>query len=187
MSLARRQTSPVRNRRWLYAVAGCLIVTGLVAAAVWFGHSSNATSGRQGGQPEHTATNDDEDQAPTAPPPAALVAIRTVAGQAVMADGAGFTLYTFSADSAQVSRCTGECARRWRPFTSAGGKPQAGTGAALGQVGSIQRADGTFQVTYNGWPLYHFVGDTQPAAQDGAGRKEYGGSFNPAPPTANHA
>jgi predicted lipoprotein with Yx(FWY)xxD motif len=187
MSLARRLSSLVRNRRWLPAVAGCVIVAVLVAAAVWFGHSSDTTSDRPNGQTGQAATNDDEDRPPTAPPPVALVTISTVAGHAVMTDGAGFTLYTFSADSAQLSRCTGECARRWRPFTSAGGKPRAGAGATLGLVGSIQRADGTFQVTYNGWPLYHFVGDTQPAAQQGAGRNEYGGSFNPAPPPANHS
>ena len=188
MPLARWRSTPVATRLWLLAVTGSVVVAAVVATGLWHGRSQAkpvATAPRV--QTELGPVDDDQDQPPTAPPPAALVMIRTVAGHAVLTDAGGYTLYTFSVDSAQTSRCTGECARRWLPLTSAGGKPQAGSGASLAQVGSIQRADGSYQVTYNGWPLYHFIGDTSPNAQDGAGRTEYGGSFNSTPPAANRS
>ena len=39
------------------------------------------------------------------------------------------------------------------------GEPSAGEGVTSGAVGLITRAGGSKQITYNGWPLYHFAGD----------------------------
>ena len=183
MPLARWGSLPIRTRRWLLAVTGCAVV----ATGGWLGHPFAKPAPKPRGQTELGPVDGDEDRPPTAPPPAATVTVQMQAGHAVLTDAEGHTLYTFSTDSSQVSRCTGECAHRWQPLTSAGGKPQAGAGASLAQIGSIQRTDGSYQVTYHGWPLYHFVGDTLPAAQEGAGRTEYGGRFDPAPPTTNPA
>jgi hypothetical protein len=36
-------------------------------------------------------------------------------------------------------------------------------------LGVIQRADGTYQVTYNDMPLYRFIKDTQPGDANGQG------------------
>ena len=44
----------------------------------------------------------------------------------------------------------------------------AGEGVDSTLLGTITRDDGTTQVTYNGWPLYYFAGDT--AASDTAGQ-----------------
>jgi predicted lipoprotein with Yx(FWY)xxD motif len=167
-------------RRWLLVLLACLVVGVGVVAVV---HRPGRPAGPAAAAP--TSEAEDEDAPPTAPPPPALVTIRTETGSAVMADAAGYTLYAFSADSPQVSRCIDDCARRWLPLVSSGGKPQAGNGTSLAQIGSIRRADGSYQVTFNDWPLYHFVGDTLPDAHDGAGRTEYGGRWSPAPPSAN--
>jgi predicted lipoprotein with Yx(FWY)xxD motif len=184
MLLSRWVSLPVRTRRWLLGVGGLLAVAAVVGLVAWITQPA-APAAKPKVQTELGPVDNDEDHVPTAPPPAALVSIRTSAGQKVMADGQGYTLYAFSADSSQLSRCTGACARRWIPLTSSGGKPQAGAGASLSQIGSFQRPDGSFQVTYNGWPLYRFSGDTKPAEQSGAGRTEYGGRFSPAPPAIN--
>ena len=72
------------------------------------------------------------------------------------------TLYTFSKDTANSgqSACTGSCLATWPALTvPAGSTASAGSGAG-GKIGTITRSDdGSLQVTYNGLPLYFFVGD----------------------------
>lgn len=90
--------------------------------------------------------------------------------------GSVFTLYGFSSDTSATSACTGSCARFWPPLLTSE-PPQAGTGVAQGMLGAIQRPDGTFQVTYNGHPLYLFVND-QAGTTNGQGVHAFGGTFN---------
>jgi predicted lipoprotein with Yx(FWY)xxD motif len=79
----------------------------------------------------------------------------------------GRTLYTHAGDSATSSTCTGGCATAWPPLSTMG-QPTAGAGVT-GQLGTLTRADGTTQVTYNGMPLYYWQGDTKPGDVTGNG------------------
>lgn len=85
----------------------------------------------------------------------------------ILADDAGLTLYTFKNDVAGngASKCLEGCATAWPPLVIEG-EPTAGTGAD-GEVGTIDRPDGTTQVTYDGMPLYRFSGDTAPGDTNG--------------------
>lgn len=96
-------------------------------------------------------------------------------------------VYSFSKDSSTKSTCTGQCAIAWPPVITNG---SAGVTRPLSahKVGTIKRADGTTQVTYDGKPLYYF-GDETPAesrANDGIafikgngnGIKVNGGTFH---------
>jgi predicted lipoprotein with Yx(FWY)xxD motif len=85
------------------------------------------------------------------------------------------TLYAFSADSAHASRCTGLCARIWIPVLTSK-QPSAAAGADGSKLGTISRHDGTFQVTYNGQPLYFFAKDLS-AGTSGNGITAFGGTF----------
>jgi predicted lipoprotein with Yx(FWY)xxD motif len=95
----------------------------------------------------------------------------------ILADGEGMSLYVFMADTqdAGTSACTdAECTADWPPLVT-DGDPVAGEGVDQTLLGTITRDDGTTQVTYNGWPLYHFSGDTAPGDTNGQGLEEFGG------------
>lgn len=89
-------------------------------------------------------------------------------GAAGLVDGRGFSLYVFANDTAGggTSACTGGCASAW-PALTADGEPTAGEGVT-GELGTITRADGTTQVTYDGLPLYFFASDAAPGDTNGA-------------------
>jgi len=76
----------------------------------------------------------------------------------VLTNAQGLTLYWFAPDTATMSSCYGTCAGYWPPVT---GTPTAGLGIP-GTLATIKRSDGTTQVTYDGHPLYTYIGDTAP-------------------------
>jgi predicted lipoprotein with Yx(FWY)xxD motif len=76
----------------------------------------------------------------------------------VLTNAHGYTLYWFAKDTATKSNCNGSCATYWPPVI---GKAVAAAGASLPHsFGTIKRADGQTQVTYDGHPLYTYAGDT---------------------------
>lgn len=81
----------------------------------------------------------------------------------VLATPAGITLYTFDMDKKGVSHCTNACAQTWPPFSA---KADA---QATGEFSVIKRADGSKQWSYEGKPLYTFVGDTAAGDANGNG------------------
>src|ERR1700681_3060902 len=84
------------------------------------------------------------------------VNMTTINGTAVLTNSAGKTLYWFAPDTSTTSKCSGSCATYWPPVT---GPVTAGSGVT-GTLSTITRADGTMQATYDGHPLYTYVGDT---------------------------
>jgi predicted lipoprotein with Yx(FWY)xxD motif len=80
---------------------------------------------------------------------------------AILTDAQGKTLYLFTKDAENVSNCYDQCATAWPPLLVAEGeKPTAGEGAT-GTLETIERTDGTYQVAYNGMPLYYYAKDTE--------------------------
>jgi predicted lipoprotein with Yx(FWY)xxD motif len=73
----------------------------------------------------------------------------------------GRTLYTFTLDTSTKSNCTGACAIEWPPLLVPKGVKLSEVvhGVTASKVGKIKRANGTFQLTYEGKPLYRFAGD----------------------------
>ena len=99
------------------------------------------------------------------------LAMKTINGTAVVTDAQGMTLYWFVPDTSTASKCTGSCATYWPPVT---GTVTAGSGVT-GTLGTITRPDGTTQATYDGHPLYTYVGDTAPGQAKGNGKNLSGG------------
>jgi len=100
-------------------------------------------------------------EASAAAPSAVAVGVRVtlkaarIGGVTVLTNAKGRTLYWFAPDTSATSKCTGSCAAYWPPVT---GDPEAGPGVP-GKLGTITRPGGDAQVTYNGHPLYTYIGD----------------------------
>jgi predicted lipoprotein with Yx(FWY)xxD motif len=86
------------------------------------------------------------------------------------------TVYLFEADKGKASSCSGECASAWPPVTT-DGSPAASGAAKSSQLGTIQRSDGTTQVTFAGHPLYYFVRDKDSGDAYGQGSKAFGAGW----------
>jgi predicted lipoprotein with Yx(FWY)xxD motif len=104
-----------------------------------------------------------------------LKSISGIPGMALV-DEDGKALYLWEADKNGKSTCTGPCAAAWPPVTTSGA-PKAGSGVNQSLLGMVKRDDGTEQVTYNGHPLYYFVGDTAAGTAKGQGSKAFGASW----------
>jgi predicted lipoprotein with Yx(FWY)xxD motif len=87
----------------------------------------------------------------------------------VVQDGDGRTLYRFDKDTPDPakSNCEGQCAVTWPPVLSNGTPQLQGVDPAL--VSTVKRADGTDQVTLDGWPLYTYAKDEAPGQWKGQG------------------
>jgi predicted lipoprotein with Yx(FWY)xxD motif len=88
----------------------------------------------------------------------------------ILVNSAGMSLYLFTSDTQNsgVSTCSGDCLTNWPPLLTQDA-PTAGEGVDSAMLGTITRDDGTIQVTYNGWPLYLYSGDTAPGDVNGQG------------------
>ncbi len=126
---------------------------GIVAAAL--GAAACSSTSTAPSAPAHKVS--------TAAPSATTVTVRSAPAGAlgsILVDSQGKTLYRFSADHRNASTCSGVCAQAWPPLVvPPGTSPTTGSGVK-GTLGTLTRADGTVQVTVDGWPLYTFAADT---------------------------
>ena len=99
----------------------------------------------------------------------------------VLAQANHQVVYTYSKDKkGGKPTCTGSCAQTWLPAT---GVPQAGPADVFpAKFGLVTRADGTKQITYNGYPLY-LLKDAKPLATTGNGM---GGVWHVVPLSASN-
>jgi predicted lipoprotein with Yx(FWY)xxD motif len=100
--------------------------------------------------------------------------VEQIAGVSVLANAKGFTLYWFAPDTSAKSNCNGSCAVYWPPVK---GPVTAGPGIP-GKLGTIKRDDGSIQATYNGHPLYTYVGDSAPGQARGNNLNLNGGLWH---------
>jgi len=129
----------------LPAIAGLSVIAFLV-----FGISVGTANG---GASSPTATQ-------------AVLKTGSAGGVTVLTDSKGLTLYWFAPDTPTSSACYGTCASYWPPVY---GTPTVASGVSgvTGKLGTIHRSDGTTQATYNGHPLYTYVGDSGPGTASG--------------------
>jgi predicted lipoprotein with Yx(FWY)xxD motif len=108
----------------------------------------------------------------TATGPATIATKKTDLGT-ILVGGGGRTLYLWVADKGTMSTCNGACAQAWPPVLTKG-KPKASGGVKAALLGTTTRADGKTEVTYEGHPLYTFVGDKASGDTTGQGSDGFG-------------
>jgi predicted lipoprotein with Yx(FWY)xxD motif len=110
--------------------------------------------------------------------PATGTVITTHAGSAgaFLTNGSGRAVYLWAKDGMNMSACSGACAAAWPPVPATGTLTATG-GAKASDLGTITRSDGTKQVTYDGHPLYYFVGDSAAGQTNGQGSDNFGAKW----------
>jgi len=153
----------MRNR-WLVPVGA--VAAALVVAAC--GSSSSGSGGSGSGSGSSPAAS-----APAASSGTTLKTTK-IGSATVLTNAKGHTLYWFVPDTSTKSNCNGSCATYWPPVA---GPASAGSGVT-GQLGTITRSNGVKQATWNGHPLYTYVGDTKAGMDKGNGLNLSGGVWH---------
>jgi predicted lipoprotein with Yx(FWY)xxD motif len=118
----------------------------------------------------------------TMPPSAGALSVRVATSGlgSFLTDGQGRTLYLFTRDSGASSSCSSGCSSVWPPLTSSAAV-HVGAGASTALLGTT--SGGPRQITYNGHPLYYYVGDAAPGQTNGEQLNQFGGLWYAVSPT----
>ena len=162
-SVRRTNSSRARLRILLALPAAAAAATALVAC------SSAGASPTPSSSPSSSASGSSSPAAAAAN----TVKTATIAGVTVLTNSKGLTLYSFAPDTSTTSKCTGSCAVSWPPVQG----PATAAGVT-GTFSTITRSDGSTQATFDGHPLYTFVGDTAPGQAKGNGLNAFGGLWH---------
>jgi predicted lipoprotein with Yx(FWY)xxD motif len=133
---------------WLRRALSALTVTGLLVATVLV--TSAAPAGAS----------------------VVTVATRSTPLGLILTNGHGRTMYLFTRDTAKHSNCGSTCIKTW-PRVISSGTPHAGSGAVQSKLSRTS----AHQVTYNGHPLYYYVGDKAAGQTHGQGRSSFNGRW----------
>jgi predicted lipoprotein with Yx(FWY)xxD motif len=121
--------------------------------------NAKATGSTAAPKPHHTAgPQPSSDDGVTFPPVGTTVLVVQHSSLGwVMAKADGSVVYTYAKDSkGKAPTCTGSCASVWAPVT---GSPKAGPADTFpGSFSLVTAANGQKVITYEGLPLYTFVG-----------------------------
>ena len=152
------------------------LIGGIATAAVLVGGGFGVEAVAHGGGPAGSSYGAGPMSGATS---SSAVRLGTAALQpgSALVDGAGRTLYLFEADSPTMSACSGACASVWPPLLTHGSPVTVSGAVHSGLVGSVARSDGTRQVTYDGHPLYYYVGDKKAGDSTGQGLDQFGAAW----------
>ena len=150
--------------------AGFTVVSGaglLLAACGGSGTSSPSSSGGGGGNGSAAAYT---------------FSTANVSGLGtVLVNGNNRTIYTLSSEAGGKLTCTDAngCTAVWPDTELPSGvtAPVAGSGVQSSQLSTVTSPDGKLYVTYGGYPLYTYSGDSGAAQNHGQGIQSFGGTW----------
>jgi predicted lipoprotein with Yx(FWY)xxD motif len=174
--------------RWpLVLVAGASLLGSACGSSSSKASTSSSTAGP-------TAPSTSASSASTASTPAAgsdatvTISAAPVPGLGtVLVNGNGRTLYLLSSEKGGKVTCTAAntCTTYWPPASLPAGMSKGipGSGVQASLLGTATSPTGTRVVTYGGWPLYTFAGDSAAGAATGQGKVSFGGTWWVVSPT----
>jgi predicted lipoprotein with Yx(FWY)xxD motif len=151
----------LRRPRLMLALPAAAAAVAVLAACGSSGGSSAGSSGGSSGSSSPVAAS------------SSTLKTAKIGGATVLTNGKGFTLYSFAPDTSTKSNCNGSCAKFWPPV-----KGPATASGVKGTFATIKRADGATQATFDGHPLYTYVGDHAPGQAKGNGLNLSGGVWH---------
>ena len=98
-------------------------------------------------------------------------------GGSYVADSAGNAVYMLEAEGDGVDACVGDCLETWPPVLVTDVQPSIDLGTDLDAtlLGTVERDDGTMQVTYAGHPLYRYADRRRVRGRHGHDRRRLHG------------
>ena len=163
-SIVKRMSAPARLAT---GVGGAVGVALLVAACSSGGSSSSAAPAAS----SPAAAGASSAAASGGGSGSTVITTATSSGNTFLTDGSGRAVYLWVKDTGSTSNCTGACAGAWPPVMATGTVTAAGS-AKSSDLSTTARSDGSKQVTYDGHPLYYFVGDSGPGTATGQRSEE---------------
>ncbi|HLR46967.1 MAG TPA: hypothetical protein VK092_07390, partial [Deinococcales bacterium] len=142
-------------RKFITLLAGLVLSTGFVLAQ---DDSANDEGSQDNGE-EHTQFQGME-----------TIRLQERGDHAYLVDGEGRAVYMFTEDEENESNCTEEndCLANWPPVLVTD-PLVAGQDLDDDLLGTLERDEGMVQVTYNGHPLYYYMGDRDEGDLTGQG------------------
>jgi predicted lipoprotein with Yx(FWY)xxD motif len=104
-----------------------------------------------------------------------------------LVDSKGRALYTLDTSSGKPADFKANCANNFTPVAGHSTSAPSDTSVKSSMTGSISRADGSKQATYNGKPLYYYNGDQAQADAKGNGLKACGATAHLVSPSGTAA
>jgi predicted lipoprotein with Yx(FWY)xxD motif len=157
------------------------LAIGAVAAATACSSTSSSTAASSGSS-QPAGTSPSASSAPSSSSPGITVSAKSVAGVGtVLVNGQGQTLYMLTSEKGGKLTCTDDngCTKVWpdnelpKGMTAA----TAGSGIQASLLGTVKNSAGDLYVTYNGWPLYTYSGDSSGGQVNGEGISSFGGTW----------
>jgi predicted lipoprotein with Yx(FWY)xxD motif len=182
VSIAIRPHSASSTRRLLgvgliFGAAAITVAACGSSAGTSSGSSSPAAAGGANNASSATGASNAGTSASTV-----TVSAKNVAGLGtVLVNQQGRTLYMLTTEKGGKITCTASsgCLHAWPEINLPSGTKaaKAGTGVKSSLLGTVKGGAGKTEVTYNGWPLYTFIGDSSAGSATGQGITNFGGTW----------
>jgi predicted lipoprotein with Yx(FWY)xxD motif len=157
-------------------IGGSVVLGAAVTLAACGSSAGTSSSGSSAG-PSSASTG-----AAAASAPAVTISAKNVPGVGtVLVNGDGRTLYMLTSEKGDKIACSASsgCLHAWPETDLPSGvtAAKAGPGVQSALLGTIKGATGQTEVTYNGWPLYTFIGDSAAGQAKGQALTNFGGTW----------
>lgn len=157
-------SDPVTSARSITAVPAVLVV--LLAACQGAGSGASSSADEPSSAPSESAAASEATAPSSGPSDSAtgdgVVLVADSALGEILTDANGMSLYLFTNDSDGESSCSDDCAAAWPPLTVESTADAVAGDGVIGEIGTIERDDGSLQVTIGGAPLYLYAADAEP-------------------------